>query len=364
VVSIFYFHVFFCCAWRLIENPKIVAPRQEVMTIYGKGVIVSVANGKSRVKLPFGIAYLGAAAILYAIQTKDSMFVRRDGIMTKFDHNSVNSSDSVTVIGSAPKSVFANECTYLFLRFYVILCAILSDLLEISKSTGPAKDPANSYYNPNHRRMKMPTHRFDYSGVIACIEQVLRGQMSMKDLETFGRKVFPLKVFRIVSIPRLICRCVDALKEVAKDDILLELFDLCQQPNVDLEWIRNRCLSIAPDAYYRIHFSQAKLKFAYIPKNQNLIHSPLIAFEDDDGGTEDDDNDRRRRKRRSGDRSAGDRSSEEDGSIGSDMMDHDDDDDEKNIVDEINKSHSNINDNIRLDVDDPCLSNKRIKVGK
>jgi hypothetical protein len=256
------------------------------MTIFGAGTIVSFTdrdesgslNPKYRIKLPFGVAYVGPSAILHAIPSKDSPYVRHDGTMMRDDSVAQNGG-SIGKLDQKYKLLFGTESVYLFLRLYSMLCSILSSTREHSETSGV--DAADSYHNPVRKETKEAAHRLDYSGVVSALQKVLSKKMDSKEFESLGRKVSKKKSYQMAALPKLIERCADALAKVAKEDVLLHLFDVCQNQGVDPVTVRTHCLAVAPDAAYRIQYSPSSdvLFFSHLPKSEALLTAPVDDME-------------------------------------------------------------------------------------
>jgi hypothetical protein len=257
------------------------------MTIYGAGTVASFTEkdesgkAKYRIKLPFGVAYVGPSAILYAIASKDTPYVRRDGVMMR-DESVAENGGSIGKLDQKYKLLFGTENVYLFLRLYSLLCSALSSIREHCEMFENVEDPASSYYNPVPKETEEAAPRLDYSSVVSALHKVLSRKMEFKDFESLGRKVSKEKVHQMAALPKLIERCTDALLKVAKEDALLHLYDFCQNQGVDPVAVRTHCLGFATDAVYRIQYnpSDKLLCFSYLPKNEELLTTPRDDIKD------------------------------------------------------------------------------------
>jgi len=275
-----------------------VAPGQSVVTIFGAGTIVSFTQGaygaKYRIKFPFGVAHVGPSAILHAVASKDTPYVRSDGLMVRDESIAEKGGFTGAKLDQKYKLLYSTENGYLFLRLYSLLCSILSATREHCKDFASTEDPSASYHNPVTRDEKETAQKPDYSGVVSALQKVLANKMDFKDFETLGRKVSKEIVYQMAALPKLVERCADALINIVKEDVLLHLFDVCQNQGVDPVAVRKHCLSLAPDAAYRIQYDTTgeKLYFSYVPKSEELLTVPQDDIEEADeemngGGTED-----------------------------------------------------------------------------
>jgi hypothetical protein len=183
--------------------------------------------------------------------------------------------------------LFATEKIYLFVRLYSLLCSVLSDTREHCDTYPPPDDPADSYITPTGKSGKKKSRKLDYSSLLIALKKVLANDMTARDFEALARKISREKVHQIAALPALVGRCVDALVRVADEDTLLHLYDHCQYKNVDPVAIRTQCLSIVPDAFFRIQFDAAagNVRCCYLESGP-LLTSPR----DDDGEIEEDTN--------------------------------------------------------------------------
>lgn len=242
---------------------------------------------KYRIKFPFGVAHLSPSAILHAVPSKDTPYVRHDGTMVREDAVVENGGLSSAKLDAKYKLLFATESSYLFLRLYSLLCSILATTREHCESFDARDDPAKSYHNPAVKEDKEDEEEaqtLEYSGVLSCLQKVLANKMEFKDFEALGRKISKEKVHQMAALPKLIERCADALVKVAKEDVLLHLFDFCQNEGNDPVAVRTHCLAFAPDASFRIQYDAAgeAMSFSYVPKGEELLTAPRDDIEDAD----------------------------------------------------------------------------------
>jgi hypothetical protein len=256
---------------------------QRVCTIFGEGTVASFTDSTSqssgpkyRVKFSFGLGYLSPAAILHAVQSNDSLFVRRDGIMVR-DETTYYSSDFTPKLDSNQQILFATERTYHFLRLFLILCSLIADTHEHVIKFPPLDDPADFYITKTNaaNTKKRKSLKLDYASVLSVLRKVFKNEMNERDFETLARKVSRDKVHEIATLPVLVDRCIEALVKVAEEDTLLHLFDYCHVNNVDPLAVQSQCLAVAPDAFYRVQRDESEecMRFCYL-EGSSLLTSP------------------------------------------------------------------------------------------
>lgn len=244
------------------------------MTIYGDGTVLEsdseTGTNQYRVRLPFGVGHLNAAAILHSNENSGkSFYVRRDGIMVEEKRRETSLESSF--LGRRHKLLFATENVYVFMRLYVLLVNIISEMEVHLTAYEPAEDPSVSYHNPaisGERTGERPS----FSSLLTTLKHVVTGKTETKTFETLGRRCSKEKVHEISALPRLIELCSLYLIKVVQEDCLLSLYDCCRPPSMDLIAARSRCFAIHPDATYRIQFNEEtkEMAFMYLPKRRQL----------------------------------------------------------------------------------------------
>lgn len=255
----------------------IVAPGQRVRTIYGDGVITSFTEAKHeyRVKLAFGIGYLKPSAVLHPLAVKETPYVRRDGSMVReYDAPMVVGAHGHK-LGAKYQLLYGTERVYLFMRLYTLLTNLLANVRDHCDTFSTREDPADHYHNPAHKEGKRRrSERLDYSGIVSMLKKLLADECDTKEFESLGLKVSKEKVYVIAALPKLVDRCVESLVSVAKEDVLLHLYDYCQYREVDPSVLRKQCFAMAPDADFRIQFDGESLSFSYLPKSMEFPTAP------------------------------------------------------------------------------------------
>lgn len=261
---------------------------QRVATQFGEGTIQSytVLEGSSasyRVKLPFGTAYLSPAAVLYAIPSKDSPYVRRDGKMVRdmsLKENGGSLAYSAHKLDEKYEILFGTENIYVFLRLYVLLCTLLDDICEHCDTFGCSGDPSRDYCRRTSRQDNLPADPLTYSSMLRGLRQVLSHEATLKEFEAFGRTIAKEKAYLIASLPSLVQRCGEALLAVAQEDCLLHLYDYCQYRQVDPVAVRTHCFSMSPQAVFRIQYdtSSGAMYWNYLPRSVELVTTPPLTM--------------------------------------------------------------------------------------
>lgn len=263
------------------------APGQKVRTAFGDGSILSYMEGnpsmgcRYRVKLPFGIASVRPSAIMHSLPQADrGMMVRRNGVMGK-DESPDGTGEGLFAekLNKKFELMFATESVYVFMRLYCLLVSLLTDTREYLKASGQSADPVDSYFIPppiREERNAAPQPTADFPGVISMLGKVVAREVETKEFESYCRRVSKVKVHQMAVLPKLIDKCTDALLNVVKEDALLSLFDYCLHREMDPVQLRSLCLSVTPEASYRIQYetSKAHIFFSYLPEGETLLTVP------------------------------------------------------------------------------------------
>ena len=251
-----------------------------MVTIFGEGTITSfmeasaVLGPRYRVKLSYGLGHLSPSAILYAVPSRDTPYIRRDGVMVR-DEASQDVEENGVTVHPKYRLLFGTEKIYVFMRMYTLLCNVLSDISDHCLAFPPTTDLAYLYVSPSrHGETIKPSVTMNFSSVLAALKKVLDGKMTVRDYESVGRKVTREKVHQIAALPKFIDRCADALRKMAEEEALLHLYDYCQyRTRVDPVVLRTHCLAVVPDASYRIQFdsSTGTMNFSYLESGSPLL---------------------------------------------------------------------------------------------
>jgi hypothetical protein len=269
------------------------------MTALGEGTIQAFLDTKEgpryRVKLAFGSAILQPYAILHNVDAKDgTRYVRRDDEMIK-ETDSVMDEESggdAIVVDKKFKLLFGSDSIYLFLRLYSFLVSLLDEIQEYLRSNPTVVDQTLSYYNPiksgsGDDKPKVEK-KLDFAAVMIKLREVIGKNLTLKEFETFCRRVNRNIVHKMAALPRLIEKCGDMLIKVSEEDLLPRLFDICQYTGQNPVSLRNSCLTISPVVSYRIQYnsSNGRIYFSYLPEGEQLSTEPTGDDDDDDDDDE------------------------------------------------------------------------------
>lgn len=226
-----------------------------------------------RVKLSFGMGHLKPFAVLHPLAVKETPYVRRDGAMVREYDAPVDAGGSEDhKLGAKYQLLYGTERVYLFMRLYVLLTNLLADIRHHCETFPMTQDPADRYQNRGSKPVKRKLS--DFSGVLALLKKLLADECDVKEYESLGRKVSKEKVYVMAALPKLVNRCVESLVSVAKEDVLLHLYDYCQYREVDPSVLRKQCFAMAPDADFRIQFDGKSLSFSHLPKSMEFPTAP------------------------------------------------------------------------------------------
>lgn len=242
--NIFLYEAYIFCVF-------IDASGQKVRTAFGDGTIMSYVEGnpsvgcRYKVKLPFGVASLRPSVIMHSLPQPDGgIMVRRDGAMSK-DENPADAGEGIFAekLDKKFELMFATENVYIFMRMYCLLVSLLTNTRKYLEVSPTSKDPAESYFKPMAEDQPELSHSssLDFAGVISMLESVICRDVEYKEYEAYCRKVSKDKVYQMAVLPKLIDKCTDALLFVAKEDVLLHLYDYC----LHREMVCDRGLGVA-----------------------------------------------------------------------------------------------------------------------
>lgn len=189
-----------------------------------------------------------------------------------------SSSPHAPKLDSRYQLLFGTETTYLFLRLYLLLCSLLSDIQDHVAKHQPLDDPADNYVTKTNTIIsrKKKSRKLNYSSILVSMKKVMKNEMNLRDFEALARKISREKVHQIAALPSLLDRCVERLVKVAEEDTLLQLYDYCHGLNVDPIAVRSQCLAVAPDAFYRIQMdsTSSNIRFCYLESDPLLVYPP------------------------------------------------------------------------------------------
>jgi hypothetical protein len=239
------------------------------VTIFGEGTIAAFNDASRslgpayRVKLPFGLAFLSPSAILFARPSTSNPHVRSDGLMIR-DDSIMDIDNGGARLAERQQVLFGTETTYIFLRLYTLLSAVLREAWEHYRALGQQLDPQLSYAIPPNATPHVASS-IDFSTMLTMTKKVVSKQAHDTELESIGRRICRDNVHLIACLPKLVDRCADALLKVSEEDTLLQLYDFCQHRSPDVAALRAQCLTAVPDATYRIQYDamDSSLRFGH-----------------------------------------------------------------------------------------------------
>mmetsp|Transcript_19028 Transcript_19028/g.39863 ORF Transcript_19028/g.39863 Transcript_19028/m.39863 type:complete len:1294 (+) Transcript_19028:65-3946(+) len=284
---------------------------ERVMTAFGEGTIVAFEDGidseegpRYRVKLSFGYGHLQPYAILHNVDTKDgSKYTRRNDEMIKETNSLKKTSElsettSSVVVDKKFKLLFGSDSIYLFLRLYGFLISLLDDIKEHLRWHPTMIDLSKSYYNPmksleDKGKKEKAEEKLNFASVASKLSEVVAKKMSLKEFETFARRVNRDITYKIAALPKLVERCGDMMVKMSEEDLLPSIFDVCQYSGQCPVTLRSACMAMSPTAEYRIQYNTklGRIYFSYLPEDEELSTTLPGDDDDDDDDDEDDDDD-------------------------------------------------------------------------
>jgi len=182
----------------------------------------NIGRPQYRVKFPEGVGYVRVQNVLNSIG---------DGALEASD---AGEDKEVVRLDKKFKLLFGTESIYLFIRLYTSLVSLLDDISIHVRDNPRVSDPSASYYDPMNsqeedgEKENKKSEKFDFRSLTDKLEAVLVGKVTTKEYETYCRQLAPDAVHKIVSLPRLIERAADTLKQTSDEDKLLQFFEHCQ----------------------------------------------------------------------------------------------------------------------------------------
>ncbi|CAJ1934324.1 unnamed protein product [Cylindrotheca closterium] len=270
---------------------------QPVRTVYGDGTILSFIEEEKdlgpryRVKFPFGIGFVSPSSIAYGLPPNASesyYYVRDDNVPLEMEKVKIEEKTlSPIQLEDKFKLLFGTESIYLFLRLYIGLVSLLDEIESYLRANPATGDARKSYYNPMRSADEKKATKLDFSTMILNLQSVVAKKQSLKDFESYCRRLSPQIVHKMAALPKIVEQCAYYMRLVATEDKLLHLNDLCQHPHRNPVEIRAKCLDLAAKAKFRIQLntSSGRLYFSYLPENEEL--STVLVGDDDDDDDDD-----------------------------------------------------------------------------
>jgi len=295
------------------------APGQRVRTAFGDGHIISMIEGnpsstlRYKVKLPYGAAYLRPSAIIHILpSTSKAQYARSGGFMEFVEHpeEKMDGRQSRTLDKSC-HLLFGTEKTYIFMRLYYYLVTFFADAKEhlYAKALGLSNNgrkqeiyDTNYHHNPGlnsilkpgksnvdngtdlkgdfiSKNQKQKTYA-GYRGLVAALLDYICGDIDYKTYETSCRHLTKEKVSQLAALPKLVEKCAESLVKVAREDIILSLFDLSQLKHMDPLHLRAQSFGVTSEAIYRIQYQRSDnyISFMYLPIEIDLLTTPKLGL--------------------------------------------------------------------------------------
>lgn len=200
---------------------------QQVRTSIGNGQVVEYLDGKAsgepryRVSFPMGTGYIRSERVLNALSGGPDAVA-----------NMEEESDEVH-LDQKFKLLFGTESIYLFVRLYTSLVSLLHDIDVHVRDNPSPPNPKLSYYDPMNsqeedKEKQVDTEKFDFDTLISKLQSLMEDKINSKGFESFCRRLAPDLVHKMASLPRLIERAADMLKQTANEGFLPELLENCQ----------------------------------------------------------------------------------------------------------------------------------------
>jgi len=188
------------------------------------------------------------------------------------------------------KLLFGSDSIYLFLRLYGFLISLMNEIKECLYMNPTRYDQSHFYYNPMKSaddKLK-PEGKFDFAFLNSKLSEVIAKKMSLKDFETFARRINRDIAYKITALPKLVERCGDMMIKMSEEDLLPGIFDACQYTGQNPVALRMACMAMSSTAEYRIQYNTklGRLYFSYLPEDEEL--STTLPGDDDDDDDDDD----------------------------------------------------------------------------
>ena len=270
-----------------------------VKTTYGEGVIAKVNDERPEcamsytVDFPFGRGFIQPESIVHSVSGSGiEDFVRTGDRMEAFDHQGDDSKGGPFRLEEGTTLLFGNHSIYVFVRLFCLLPTLLREIsYRFSRRKGPEdsrREPQSAGLASKQDKALEPS---DYAAYLHLVKKFLKtSDMSFLDFEKSCRLCYDHYVGALTVVPKLVERCGEALARVARDDVLLTLFDLSRMSThtkPDPLKLRNQSMNVIDKPCYRIQFmrSMNKCFFAYVEPDNDL----MAAEEDEDAAADQDD---------------------------------------------------------------------------
>lgn len=210
-------------------------------TVYGNATILSFIEEEKelgpryRVKFPFGIGFVSPSSIAYGVPPNSSdsyYYVRDDNVPLEMEKVKIKEKKEPTIqLDDKFKLLFGTETIYLFMRLYIGLVSLLDEIESYLRANPATVDARKSYYNPMRNVDEKKAAKLDFSTMILHLQDVVAKKQSLKEFESYCRRLSPEMVHKMAALPKVIEQCAYYMRLVAEEDRLLHLNDLCQHPH-------------------------------------------------------------------------------------------------------------------------------------
>lgn len=267
--------IFFISHLKHVINSDAVG--QPVRTIYGDGTILAFIEEEKdfepryRVKFPFGIGFISPSAIAYGLPPNPSdkfYYVRDDNVPLEMEKIKLEEKGENPIqLDTKFKLLFGTDKIYFFLRVYIGLVTLLDEIETYLRENPTTNDARKSYYNPMRSADEKKSAKLDFPTMISNLQDVIAKKQSMKDFESYCRRLSPVIVHKMAALPKVVEECARLMRSISEEDKLLHLNDLCQHPHrVSFHFF---CLDVLPE--FKSHPSLILLRFTESCRNQRQV---------------------------------------------------------------------------------------------
>lgn len=217
------------------------ADGQKVRTTFGDGTIYTMYDGggnglRYEVLLPFGVGFIRPSSILHHLPSSGKLkFARSNGFMQYIESDD-RSDDGEKTLEESCHLLFGTEKIFIFMRLYCALVSLLQSgkdhLEKVSNSSDnqngdgstPMEIDSDETRQIHDSKQKTPL----FLSLISNLKEYINEDIEFKSYEMSCRTMCKEHVHELAALPRLVEKCADALVKVAREDVLLSLYDYSQ----------------------------------------------------------------------------------------------------------------------------------------
>ena len=217
------------------------ADGQKVHTTFGDGTILTMyesgTNGLCyEVQLPYGVGLIRPSAILHHLPTSGrAKFARINGFMQYIQGNN-GEGDGEETLEESCHLLFGTEKIFMFMRLYCALVSLLQSAKDHLTKASNSSDDQNGdgathmdIDNNETKQIQDPKKKTPlFFGLISNLKEYINEDIEFKSYEMSCRTMCKEHVHELAALPRLVEKCADALVKVAREDVLLSLYDYSQ----------------------------------------------------------------------------------------------------------------------------------------